>query len=326
MKKRPLGSTGLELTELSFGAAGIGNLYRPVSRRNAMAAMGAAWDAGVRFFDTAPYYGHGLSERRVGDFLRPHQEWTLSTKVGKLLRPATNADVPDHGFVDPLPFTVDFDYTYDGIMKSYEMSLARLGLNRIDILFVHDLEPRGFNAPVYHAHLKDFLDSGQRALAELKSSGAIKAIGLGVNEVQACLNVLERADLDVILLAGRYTLLDRTGAGVLLPLCRQRGISIVAGGIFNSGILATGPVEGAHFNYELATDDIRSKVSEIQRLLDRQGISLPQAALQFPLTSPSVTSVLVGTVDAETTTTNAALIKNPVDPQVFKMVAGSTIG
>ncbi|QDG76198.1 aldo/keto reductase [Labrenzia sp. PHM005] len=326
MRTRTLGETGLNLTELSFGAGAIGNLYRPVDRDSAMAAMQAAWDARIRYFDTAPFYGHGLSERRVGDFLRDKDGWVLSSKVGKLLRPVVEADIPDHGFVDPLPFTVDFDYTYNGIMKSYEMSLARLGLNRIDILYVHDLEPRGFDEATYKKHLTDFFGGGHLALTELKSSGAIKAFGLGVNEVQACLNILVQADLDVILLAGRFSLLDRRGAKVLLPLCEQRGVSIVAGGVFNSGILATGPIDGAYFDYAPAPRDICEKVAHIQKHLEAKGHQLPQAALQFPLTSPVIKSVLIGSAKAGSVKANAELMNTSIDPDDFEAVNPYTIG
>jgi len=325
MKTRPLGLTGLDLTELSFGAGAIGNLYRPVDRDAAMAAMQAAWDGGIRYFDTAPFYGHGLSERRVGDFLRRKEGWILSSKVGKLLRPVPKSDVPDHGFVDPLPFAVNFDYSYDGIMKSYEMSIARLGLNRIDILYVHDLEPRGFEAPVYQKYLSDILNSGHRALCDLKASGAIRAFGLGVNEVQACLNILEHVDLDVLLLAGRFTLLDRGAVPVLLPLCEKRGISLVIGGVFNSGILATGPVDGAYFDYGPAAPDVMEKVSQMQKHLEEGGIGLPQAALQFPLTSPAVASVLIGSGKAKSVSLNTRLMLTPLDPKEFEPLAAFTL-
>jgi D-threo-aldose 1-dehydrogenase len=320
MKRRVLGTTGLNLTELSFGAGAIGNLYAPVTPQAAFDVMEASWNAGIRYFDTAPFYGHGLSERRVGDFLRGRSDYVLSTKVGKLLTPVADADVPNYGFVDPLPFAVHFDYSYDGIMKSYEMSLARLGLNRVDILYVHDLEPNGFSPAEYDRHLKDFLDGGLRALSELKSQGAIKAFGFGVNQVSACLNVMPHADIDVILLAGRYTLLDRRAELALLTECESRAVSLVVGGVFNSGILATGPVKGAYFDYAPATQDIVTRVTSMQESLKAADVELAQAALQFPLRSDLVSSVLIGSAKASSMVRNTKLLSHKVPECAFEGV------
>lgn len=317
IKTRALGETGLHLTELSFGAGAIGNLYRVVSPAEAYDVMDTSWRSGIRYFDTAPFYGHGLSERRVGDFLREREGWVLSSKVGKRLRPIAQENIPDFGFVDPLPFDVSFDYSYDGILRSYEDSLNRLGLNHIDILYVHDLEPSGFSPDVYEAHLKDFLVGGQRALADLKAQGAIKAYGLGVNEVSACLNVLSQTDLDCLLLAGRYTLLDRTAEAKLLPLCRAKGVSIIVGGVFNSGILATGAVEGAYFNYEPASTDIQNRVNAMQERLTERGVELANAALQFPLTSSAVASVLIGSGKSSSMERNIAMLNHRLDRDDF---------
>ncbi len=304
---RALGTTGLRMTELGFGGAGIGGLYVPVARDAAMEAMQAAWDAGMRYFDTAPYYGFGLSERRVGDFLRDKSGYVLSTKVGKLLRAVPKDQVPDYGFVDPLPFAVSFDYSYDAIMRSYEFSLARLGLNRIDILFVHDLEPGGLGA-AYDSHFATFMESGLKALDDLKSQGAIAGYGLGVNEVSAVLNVMDRARIDCLLLAGRYTLLDRTGAAEVMPRCVAAGTGVVIGGVFNSGILATGAVPGAHFDYGPASADIIARVTAMEDEAKRQGTSLAAAAMRFVLDHPAVASVLIGSAKASSLIRNAALL------------------
>ncbi|RFC62000.1 aldo/keto reductase [Fulvimarina endophytica] len=328
MKTRPLARTGLELTELSFGAAGIGNLYRRVSREDAMAVLNAAWDGGIRYFDTAPYYGQGLSERRLGDFLRgkPRGEFILSTKVGRLLRPVPEAETPDNGFVDALPFAVDYDYSYDGIMRSVEFSLARLGLNRIDILYVHDLEPGTLGPEAYRRHLDVFANDGARALAELKAKGAIGAFGIGVNEVSACLDVMEHVDLDCILLAGRYTLLDRTAEDRLLALCEERSTALVIGGVFNSGILATGPVPGATFDYVEASPSIRERVAEMEAVAMGSGVPLAAAAMRFPLRHDSVASVLIGTGKASSMTRNldqfAMNVPDAVWPVMDRIVIG----
>jgi D-threo-aldose 1-dehydrogenase len=303
---RPLGTTGLQLTELGFGGGGIGGLYVPVGREAAMAAMQAAWDAGMRYFDTAPFYGFGLSERRVGDFLRDKSGYVLSTKVGKMLRAVARDQVPDHGFVDPLPFAVDFDYSHDAILRSYEVSLARLGLNKIDILYIHDLEKRSLGAD-YDRHFKTFMDGGLKALDALKSQGAISGYGLGVNEVSAVSNVMNRARLDCLLLAGRYTLLDRTGAAEVMPKCLAAGTGVVIGGVFNSGILATGAVPGAHHDYGPASPDIVARVNAMAAEVKSQGATLPGAAIRFVLDHPAVASVLIGSAKASSLARNAAL-------------------
>ena len=309
MKTRALGQTGLQVTELGFGGASIANLFAPVPRDVAMATLQTAWDGGMRYFDTAPFYGHGLSERRTGDFLQGQDRdaFVLSTKVGKLLRPVPLGQVPDYGFADPLPFAVDFDYSRDAILRSFEYSLARLGLNRIDVLYVHDLERAALGAS-YDGHFRTFMDSGHRALDDLKSAGAIAAWGLGSNEVAAILAVMRRVRIDALLLAGRYTLLDRTAAAELMPLCLEQGVGVVLGGVFNSGILATGPVAGAHFDYGPPNQDILARVAALAAHAAAQGASLPGAALQFALQHPAVASVLIGSAKPASVTRNFALM------------------
>lgn len=310
MKKRLLGNTGLELTELGFGGGAIGGLYRAVSREAAFETMDAAWASGMRYFDTAPFYGFGLSERRVGDFLRdkPRDEFVLSSKVGKILAAVPEEKVPDFGFVNPLPFDVHYDFSYDGIMRSHEFSLARLGLNRIDILYVHDLEIPSLGPDEYRRHFRMFMDGGMKALEELKAAGSIKAFGLGVNDVGVCLDVLSRSSLDCILLAGRYTLLDRTASTRLLGICQNTGTSLVIGGVFNSGILATGAVPGSFFNYEPPSDDIVNRVNAMQKIAEDEGVSLAAAALQYPLRNTSVASILIGTAKPSSLTRNIGLL------------------
>lgn len=310
MNIRPLGTTGLQLTELGFGGSAIAGLYRAVSTADAWQTMEAAWDLGIRYFDTAPYYGHGLSERRMGDFLRerPRSSFVLSTKIGKLLKAVPQDRVPDYGFIKPLPFAVEFDYSYDGIMRSYEFSLARLGLNSIDILYVDDLEPPTLGLEGYRRNYRIFLESGVRALDELKSSGAIKAYGLGVNDVGACMDMLQRIALDCILLAGRYTLLDRTASTRLIGMCERLKTALVVGGVFNSGITATGPVKGARFNYGEADEAMLARVGAMEKIAEQGNVSLAAAALQFPLRHANVSSVLVGTAKADRLGQNVALL------------------
>nr|WP_246018448.1 aldo/keto reductase [Pelagibacterium montanilacus] len=279
-----------------MGCANIAGLYAPVTRAEAMETLEAAWSAGLRYFDTAPFYGRGLSERRTGDFLRdkPSGSYVLSTKVGRLMRPdpagRSVADEP----AAPLPFEVVYDYSYEGIMRSVEHSYQRLGLPRIDIAYVHDLG-RFAHKDAASGHLRTFLNSGVRALEELRKSGEIGRVGLGVNENEVCLDVMAHADLDCILLASRYTLLDRTAEAELIALCRQRGTRLVVGGVFNSGILATGASGTAWFNYAPADDDIRERVDAIETIVARHGLTLAEAALNFPLACDVVDSVLIGT-------------------------------
>ena len=319
MQTRRIGRTALAVTEYSFGTAGLGGLYRECTREAAMATLDAAWEAGIRYFDTAPFYGLGLAERRVGDFLRdkPRDSFVLSTKVGRLLHPVPENQVPDYSYVKPLNFDVTYDYGYDAIMRSVEMSYARLGLNRIDILYVHDIGGYTHGAAKNAVYLRQLLDSGLKALEELKSSGVISAYGLGVNEVPVCLDVMRHADIDCILLAGRYTLLDRSAVAELLPLCAKKHTSLVVGGVFNSGILATGPVEGAHFDYMPATDEVRAKVAAMEAIAGQRAMPLAAPALQFPLANPNVASVLLGTAKPSSLTRNMELTRYGIAPEDY---------
>ena len=319
MKRRRIGKTALEVTEISFGGAAIGGLYRAAPRESAEATIAAAWDAGIRYFDTAPFYGFGLSEHRMGDVLRekPRDSYVLSTKVGRLLSPVPESQVPDHGYVEPLPFRVDYDYSYDGIMRSVEFSLARLGLNRIDILLVHDIGAYTHGEEANRKHFRDLMDGGLRALEALKSGGAISAFGLGVNEVQICLDVMSRASIDCILLAGRYTLLDRAATGELLPLCAKTETSLIVGGVFNSGILATGPLPGAHFDYGPADRDVLDRVERMEDIATRNDIPLAAAALQYPLRDPNVATVLIGTAKPSSLGRNLANLTTSVPEEAW---------
>lgn len=319
MQFRKIGQTDLSVSEYSFGTAPLGGMYRACPRETAMETLEAAWSAGLRFIDTAPWYGFGLAERRVGDFLRdkPTGSYVLSTKVGRLQRPVPDDKVPSYGFVDPLPFDTDYDYSYDGIMRSVDFSYARLGLNRIDILFVHDIGVYTHGAERNAVYLRQLLDGGLKALEQLKSSGAIAAYGLGVNEVPVCLDVMREADIDCILLAGRYTLLDRTATAELLPLCEKKKTSLVVGGVFNSGILATGPVEGSHFDYMPATPDVLDKVRAMETIARSQGLPLAAPAIQFPLQSPAVASVLLGTAKPSSLVRNMELTERRLQPDDF---------
>lgn len=284
---------------LALGGAPLGNLFRAVTDADAMAVIRRAYARGVRYFDTAPHYGHGLSERRFGMALHgvPRASYLLSTKVGRVLH--AQADVPavQHGYVDGLPFVQAFDYTREGFLRALGDSLVRLGTEFADIVYVHDLD-QATHGTHFERHFRAFLDSGAPALAELKAEGRIGAWGIGVNGVDISLQTLRHAEPDVILLAGRYTLADPSALPALLPECRRRNVAIVLGGPFNSGILATGarPSDGAppYFDYAPATPDVVARVAAIERVATAFGVPLRAAALQFPRAEPAVAIVLAG--------------------------------
>jgi D-threo-aldose 1-dehydrogenase len=296
---RKLGRTGLDVTEIGFGTAPLGNLFKPLPDDVARATFAAAEAAGFGFYDTAPYYGFGLSERRVGDALRARKDIVISTKAGRLLKPVSgpvDETIVRHGFATPMPFEPVFDYSYDAVMRSYEASLQRLGLSKIDILLIHDIGhlTHGEQNTVRMAELTK--GGGLKALEELRAAKAISGFGMGVNEVAACLEVMSHARLDVILLAGRYTLLEQGPLDDLLPDCEKAGTSIVVGGPYNSGILAVGTKSDAtlYYNYEPAPANVIDKVRRIEAVCDRHGVPLPAAALQFPLAHRQVASVIPG--------------------------------
>ena len=297
--KRQVGNTTLHIDTLGFGCAPIGNLYHEIKDADAKAILENAWESGFRHFDTAPHYGQGLSERRTGDMLRHLQgkEYVLSTKVGRILKPSGYAK-ERHGFVSPMPFDIQYDYSYDGIMRSFEHSLIRLGLDRIDILYMHDIG-RDTHGDKNTHHFPIAMQGGYKAMDELRSQGLVKAIGLGVNEYEVCEQALDHGDWDCFLLAGRYSLLEQGSLQSFLPKCQQRQCSVVIGGPYNSGILATGVKSKAipHYNYAPAPKDIIDKVSQIENICEQFNVTLAAAALQFPLAHPSVVSVIPGLGD-----------------------------
>lgn len=293
-----LGNGGLRFTELGFGTAPLGNLYRAISDAEAEAVLEAAWAAGIRYYDTAPLYGLGLSETRLNRFLRgkPRNEYVLSTKIGRLLR-ATAPDKRD-GFgkwFDVPARREVYDYSYDGVMRSLEFSLERLGVDRVDILYAHDLDVSNHGSQaVLDAKLAELMEGGYHALLKLRDEGVIRAFGGGINEWQSCQWMAERGDFDIFLLAGRYTLLEQEPLETFLPLCVERGIGIVVGGPYNSGVLATGPKPGAFYNYDPAPQEILDRVAKIEAACTRHGVRMVDAAFQFPLRHPAVVSVAPG--------------------------------
>jgi len=293
---RPVGQTGLEISRIGFGGAPLGDLRRAPTEAGARELLEAAWDAGIRYFDTAPFYGAGLSERRIGDFLRdkPRDSYVLSTKVGRLLVPDRAFAMQRQGDPRALPFRPKFDFSYDGVMRSYDNSLQRLGLESIDILFLHDIG--AFSQREHHAEsMAQALDGGGiRALEELRASGAVRAIGAGVNEWQIIDELMNHARFDIFLLANRYTLLDQEVIDTLLPRVQREGVAIVDGAPLNSGILATGPVPNAIYDYAQASPEMIEKTRRIKELCDRHDTTLIRAALSFPLGHAAITAIIPG--------------------------------
>ena len=288
MEKRRVGQTDLKIDVLGLGGAPLGGNFVDLDYDQAAELIQAARDAGISYFDTAPWYGFGRSERVMGDMLRT-TEYVLSDKVGRLLKPGAVENPMEFGMIDPLPFHVVYDYGYDGIMRAYEDNLQRLGLDRIDILLAHDIgvfQHGDENA----GHFRDLAEGGYRAMDELRRAGLVKAIGLGVNENAVCSDALGIGKWDVFLLAGRYTLLEQTPLGDLFPACRDAGTSIICGGPFNSGIL----VGREMWNYAKAPEDVVNKARALGDVADQFSVPLPAAVLQFPLGNDIVTAVIPG--------------------------------
>jgi D-threo-aldose 1-dehydrogenase len=286
LRMRRLGRSPLQVTELSLGAASIGNLFTEVDEEAARATIDAAWDGGVRAFDTAPHYGLGLSERRLGDALRhrPRSEYVISTKVGRLLQPVPPPYGRDReGFAVPATHARVLDFSADGVRRSLAASLDRLGLDRIDIALIHDPDDYGEQA----------LREAYPALERLRAEGVVGAIGVGMNGAGMLTRFVADTDIDVVLIAGRLTLLDQSAADALLPLALQRGVAVLAGGVFNSGLLAA-PAAGAYFDYQPAPAALVRRALELEAACGRYGVPLRAAAARFPLRHPAVASVLIG--------------------------------
>jgi D-threo-aldose 1-dehydrogenase len=313
-QKKKFGRTGLEVSTMGFGSAPIGNQFRNVPEEDARAVIKGAWDAGLRYFDTAPMYGHGLSEHRLGEALRayPRNDYVLSSKVGRLLKPVPEGGLTSFFWVNMPPFEVVHDYSYDGVMRSFEDSMQRMGVSRFDILFIHDIDVFSHGPEMQKVHFRTAMDSGYKALEKLRSEKLVSAIGVGCNEWQVCEAALRERDFDCFLLAGRYTLLEQDALESFLPLCEERNVAIVLGGGFNSGILATGAVKGAHYNYSEADETILARVRKIEAVCKRFDVPLAAAALQFVLAHPSIPTNIPGTRTKAHLDQNIALIERPI--------------
>ncbi len=312
----------VRLTRLAVGGAQLGNLYREVSDAMAEATLAAAWDSGIRYFDTAPHYGLGLSERRLGEFLRghPRDSYVLSTKVGRLLvpnpdfedRPGTEGYLDTEGFAVPARTRRQWDFSRDGIRRSIGESLERLGLDRVDVVYLHDPED----------HWRQALDEGVPALLELRDEGSVSAVGAGMNLAGPMTELIRGYDVDLVMCAGRYTLLEQ--ADDLMTAAQERGVGVVVAGVYNSGLLARQrPGPGAKYNYEPAPQALIDRVQALADLCERHGVTLPEAALAFPLRHPAVVSVVVGVGTPDQVTQTVDRLAVPVPEALWADLAGS---
>jgi D-threo-aldose 1-dehydrogenase len=314
---RRLGRSPVRVTELSFGGAAIGNLFSAVDDQAARATVDAAWDGGIRTFDTAPHYGLGLSERRLGAALagRPRDEFVISTKVGRVLRPVPAPYGRDpEGFAVPAAQVRELDFSADGVRRSLDASLLRLGLDRVDVALIHDPDDRGDQA----------LREAYPALEKLRAEGIVRAIGAGMNQAGMLTRFVTDTDVDVVLIAGRLTLLDQSAAEALLPAAQARGVAVIAGGVFNSGLLAA-PSPDAHFDYRAAPATLLARARELEAACGQFGVPLRAAAARFPLRHPAVVSVLIGARSAAEISDAIRLRGTEVPAALWDALAGVSI-
>ena len=290
-----IGNTNFPATLLGVGTAPLGNMFRPIEEKDVHMCLEAAWEGGVRYFDTAPFYGYGLAERRLGDFLRTkhREDYILSTKVGRLLQPRRKSIPTDTFFLSTMPFNPIYDYSYDAAMRSYEDSLQRMGLDRFDIVLIHD--------PAHAEHgedqpeiFKQAMEGAAKALLKLRDEGEIGAIGLGTNEWEVAQAALEQVEFNTFLLAGRYTLIEQFAAKSFLPMCLEKNVNIILGGAFNSGLLVSDDIKNSTWNYKPAPQELIDKAINLKGICERHGVELPAAALQFAMAHPAVATVAVG--------------------------------
>lgn len=316
--KRKFGRVDLDVTSFAFGTAPIGNIFRPIDEETSDLMIQTAWDSGVRFYDTAPMYGHGLAELRTGHSLRwkNRDDFVLSSKVGRRLKPKRRSEIDFAPWNNAAANELIFDYTYDGTMRAFEDSLQRMALERMDICFIHDIDvfTRGADQPEV---FKQAMDGTWKALAQLRDEGVVKALGVGVNEWEVCHEALKQRDFDCFLLAGRYTLLEQESLDAFLPLCEERNAAVIIGGGFNSGILATGAIEGAKYNYAPAPEAILAKVRGIEAVCREFNVPLPAAAMQFVVAHPAIPSFVAGTRTVEQLQKNLEWFSHPIPTEFW---------
>ena len=318
---RKLGRTDLSVTQYGFGTAPFSGFRDTIPEDVALATIQAAWDGGVRMFDTSPYYGYGRAELRLGTVLRdkPRDEYVLSTKIGRVMHPLGRTGTPPEGWrTGGLRFVPEFDYSYDGVHRSLEQSMLRLGIDVIDIVFIHDVDFwTTQDRDVLETRFKQAMEGAHKALVELRAAGVIKAFGVGLNEADTSARFVRAGDFDCVLLAGRYTLLEQGALSDFLPLCEQKGVGVILGGPLNSGILATGAREGARYNYVAPPEAVVEKVNRLSAVCARHGVELPAAALQFPLGHPAITGIIPGAMNAGEVTGNMALFRKQLPPALW---------
>lgn len=312
MEKRILGKTGIETTALGFGTAPLGDLYARADEATAIATIEAALRAGMGLVDSSPLYGHGLAELRLGAALRrvPSAKPVLSTKVGRVTDPfATRGD--GSGYVGGLPHGARFDYSHDGALRSLEQSMLRLGVDRIDVALIHDLNI-ATHGEALDARFEEARNGAFKALARLRDEKVVRGVGVGVNDWEMCVRFARATDIDCVLLAGRYSLLEQPAAAEFLPLALERKIGVILGGVFNSGILATGPVPGATYNYRPAPPNILARVAKIETVCRAHGVLLRDAAQRFPLAHPAVSCLVLGAVKPDEVASQLASFAKPI--------------
>lgn len=326
LPQRTLGRSGLEVSAIGFGAAMIGDLYSPIEELDAIETICCALEKGVTLIDTSPLYGHGLSEHRIGAALRraPQAKVILSTKVGRVTDPFSPSNNAVTGYSGGAPHAVNFDYSREGTMRSLEQSLIRLGRDHIDLVLVHDLE-RGAHGHRYDKVFESAMEGAVPTLAALRKQGIIKAYGIGVNDADAAEKFVRNSDPDAVLLAGRYSLLEQPANTTFLPLAEERNIGVILGGVFNSGILATGPIRGARYNYTEAPSDIMMRANLIESICKKHKISLRTAALQFVLGHPSVSSIVLGAASALEVENQLNDLRHSIPKQLWTDLRGENL-
>ncbi|MDE5451631.1 aldo/keto reductase [Bradyrhizobium sp. CSA112] len=313
LPRRVLGRTRLQVSVLGFGTAPLGDLYVQLDDGTAIDTVKRAFELGINLLDTSPHYGNGLAEHRCGTAIRcvPRQGIVVCTKVGRWMDPF-QARADGSGFMGGLPHRAAFDYSYDGTMRSVEQSLLRLGTDRLDLLLIHDVDVWTHGIDAIEERFREAMAGAYVALDRLRGEGVVAGIGIGVNEAEMCVRFAQAGSFDTMLLAGRYSLLEQPALAEFLPLAQQQGIGVLLGGVFNSGILATGAVSGAKYNYRDAPPEILAKVTQIERVCDAHGVALPTAALHFALGHPAVASVVLGGQSPQEVERNVAALSSEV--------------
>lgn len=329
LAKRRLGRSTLDVTEIGFGSAPLGDLYTKLDDATAIATVSEALARGITLFDSSPHYGNGLAEHRCGTALRrvPRDSFVLSTKVGRWMNPrgakrGPNGGTASPGFAGGFPHAASFDYSYDGAMRSFEQSMLRLGVDAIDIVLIHDVDVWTHGRDNIEQRFREAMEGAYRALAQLRSEGVVKAIGVGLNEADMCARFARAGDFDTMLLAGRYSLLEQPALDAFLPLALEKKIGVMLGGVFNSGILATGPVAGARYNYRIAPPDIVARVERIEKVCRAHGVALADAALKFPLGHPAVSSIVLGAVVPEEVQRNVISLAATIPAALWRDLKG----